>query len=241
MDLEMAPNGEFYFMGISGYYDFNAPGTYPEQAAWGHYQRAPLTYMPCSYQTEVTMHRFASNRSLVWASLYGAAEPTTGDVTNDQINHLTHGSDYGHDMALKPGVVLYWVGTTGTLGFEDHCPLPGTSYCETQPAMFGVDHFDGFVARIELAGLNVGLPDAPSLITDNLSLRPCADGDWLLLLNGEPLRNTQVAVFDAIGRVVRSAITTPTGHIELTDLASGHYTVQTLDQPCRAASFVALR
>ena len=227
MDLEMAPNGEFYFMGISGYFAADPQITYPEVVAWGHYLRPPGP-VQSSYQTDVALHRFTATRALGWASLYGASEETTGNALNDQIDHITHGSDYGHDMALNPYTTIYWTGSTGTHGFEDHCPtVGGTSYCETQPQFFVPGQFDGFIARMNLTGLNVGINDNGSLNANALSVRyDAASGTIMLYDQDRPLTNSPFAIYDAIGRQSLSGSTGSTGAVDITRLASGHFTVR---------------
>jgi hypothetical protein len=242
MDLEMAPNGEFYFMGISGYFAADPQITYPEVVAWGHYLR-PAVPVQSSYQTDVSLHRFTATRALGWASLYGASEETTGNVLNDQIDHITHGSDYGHDMALNPYTTIYWTGSTGTHGFEDHCPtVGGASYCETQPLFFVPGQFDGFIARMNLTGINVGLNDATGIATADLTMRPNGSDAWNVFLDGSALLNTTIGVYDATGRFVLSTTTDATGTLYSHKLANGHYTlVAPSEKTCRAVSFVIAR
>lgn len=247
MDLEMAPNGELYFMGISGYGLTDdqiaySGGTYPQVNAWGHYARPAVLY-PSALQTDVSLHRFSSSRELIWSTLYGANEATSGDVVNDQLNHITHGSDYGHDMALYPSTAIYWTGTTGTYAFDDECPtVGGTSYCEVQPSLFQPDQFDGFIARMDIDDLNIGINETAAPVSAVLSVRGNGFGTWTVFLDGSPLINTPVDVYDAIGRLVISTRTDVNGQLSSNTMANGHYTLIAPSKAlCKAVSFVVAR
>lgn len=203
LDLKVDEDENVYMLGTTANKQFGV--LYPTQAAVPFYHRESPPDAGWD-QSDVTLHCLLANRTLWWATTFGAWFDHVDD-TNDYY-YLTLGSDFGCDLALANGKALYWAGATGNDNFPTACPYPGTSYCEPFSSSNG-GIIQGFATRMNLADLPIGLTELGSTDYARLSCWPNpGNGPLYIALQGELVTKGKVDCFDALGKLVKHAALT---------------------------------
>lgn len=102
------------------------------------------------------------------------------------------------------------------------CPYPGTSYCEPF-SLGGSSTMQGFATRMSLVNLTVGIREETHPALDGLVAWPNpSSGTFTFALQGSPIGQGLVDVFDATGRFVARA-TLANSRCDLSSLAKGCY------------------
>ncbi|QQR85815.1 MAG: T9SS type A sorting domain-containing protein [Flavobacteriales bacterium] len=231
-DLEMTGNGTVYGLGIMEQGLANNPHDFPTEYAWGFFNKDFDTNTG-NDQTDVTLLGFDADRHLIWASVYGSRYDHIGgpNDNNSDLVYRFEGCDWGHDLVLLDNEALYWVGTTGGTDLDRACPGATLSWCEDQlPYAHGGDIYHGFVARMNLTGLSIGVDDEPVATVSGLVCFPTTSNDRVTFLhNGEVLQGHDLVVYDALGKVVRSEKLDAHGSLSVASLAQGSYSATVFD------------
>ncbi len=222
-DVVLDAEGNLYAMGVhdaagTGLYD-----PYPTLPAWGLYNR-PWIDSTGVNQTDVTLKIFAPDRSLAWCSMFGAYFITnTGDPNFDYYNAF-FGCDFGHQLVLVEEECMYLVGTSGGAWYDDECPYPGTSWCEpAYPFFSGPDLLHGFIARMNLQGISIGLVERTGT-SNGLFVYPNPATDQLFLRHTQgSLQNCHVRIHDPNGRLVRDCSLQRQGLLDISALSAGFF------------------
>ncbi len=224
-DLAVDALDNFYVMSTTSKLPVE-PSSYPTLPAAPFYYKA-IDNTVGDDQSDITLHCFRANRSLYWATIFGAFAPHVPLPPDWDYYYLSDGCDLGASLALVDHEALYWTGTTGNDRFPTQCPYPGTSYCEPF-ATSNVQNWQGFATRMNLQDINIGLEEVvgsasaiscwPNPVTDVVAFH----------FQGLPTENGNVRVFDPTGRLVME-LPLNNGKTSLGTLAPGYYNAVVLD------------
>lgn len=226
-DLVIDEEGTIYALGIATQALDMADGlqqSHPTLAGFGLYNQAWSSDMGTG-QTEVLLKSFNSYRGRAWSSTFGSRFDHQGELEDKA--YRPGACDWGHSLALRPGEALYWAGSSGGIQFDDACPNPGSSWCEPSvPMWVAADQSHGFIARMDLQDISIGLPNDESTELLGLSCYPNPAGDEIHLGYGHRiLTGADVDVVDVHGKIVLRSRTDQDGVLKLTSIAPGIYCV----------------
>lgn len=240
-DLVMDDEGTLFALGIAMQTGDTALAPnidHPTLAAFGFYNQ-PWRTDAGRLQTDVLLSCFDAQRQRVWATTFGAHYVRIADYLADK-GWRPVACDWGHSLALVPGEALYWAGSSGGVAFDEACPYPGVSWCEPS-LMFGdpgdVSH--GFVARMNLQDISIGLPEVTCTAPVGLSCYPNPAIDHIHLAEADrPLAHTMIDLFDGQGRLVLRSRTDAQGGLSLPSTGQGLYTAVHWGAPSSQAASV---
>jgi len=231
MDIQTNGNDDFMVMGLVAKMDIGLMSSFPTQPMAGMYHK-PYDPGMGNDQTELFLALFSNEHERLWSTMFGSSFPhiTTGDPGYLDWYYLDRGLDFGHNIVWVDGEVLYLVGSTGGLNFDRQCPypFPGPSYCElTELPLYAFgESWDGMIARFDLQGIHVGVPEHPAHTGNALLIYPSPSDDMIYLdVKLDALNGSRVMVFDATGRI---ALEHPYFHgqaISVRALSPGAYTL----------------
>jgi len=235
-DLEIDADGNRYGLGIVEQSLSHTPHHFPTVPAYGFFNKDfdPNTG---DDQTDVTLSCFKNDRTRYWSSTYGSRFDHIGDTTNitSDVAFRFEGCDWGHDLVLIENEALYWVGTTGGTDLDHACPPSTLAWCEDQlPYAHGGDVYNGFVARMNLSGLNIGIDEGTGTAGPTIVCYPNPAADALYFAyNGAALMRGTVKIYDALGKVVVNDHTGNEGAVTIGHLATGTYHALLFDSRAR--------
>ncbi len=221
-DLEVDATHHLYAMGITAQAgDALFPGSYPTPNAPPFYNKGYYANAGES-QSDVTLHGFNADRSMFWGSQYGAYFDHLTSGPNADYYMCLYGSDFGSDLVLVEDECLYWVGSTGGQAFPWQCPYPGTSYCELFLPLAPNNAVQGFVTRMSMVGVGVGI-SGMNESSSNVTAFPNPATDQLFIqYQGMALDRGRLAVFDIQGKL-SVVLTVVNGRTDLRGLSVGVY------------------
>ena len=229
-------DGNVYGLGIMEQGLANNPHDFPTQSAWGYFNK---DYDPNTGndQTDVTLTCFKANRTLFWASTYGSRFDHIGNSTDYTSDYpfRFEGCDWGHDLVLIDGQALYWVGSTGGTDLDIACPGATLSWCEDQlPYAHGGDLYHGFVARMNLSGLSIGVVEGVTPSGSGLLCFPSVSNESVIFIaDGTAVTKGTVRMYDALGKRVIDAALDVQGSLSIASLAQGSYQALVFDLNAR--------
>jgi hypothetical protein len=225
-DIKMDGENNLWVLGIAENGIQIITDTYYTVNGYGLYNK-PWTPGTGTNQTDVTLKCFDRNRDLVWSSVFGSGFLHIGgpyDYLNYDFPFIYWGSDFGEDLLIYQDEVIYWTGSSGGNQFPHECPYPNTSWCEdTVVVGNAIDQMNGFIARMPIGLINVGLQDEPSA---TFELRAFPNPTTSVVQLSMPVQN--IVVLDVSGRQVpfkRVAANT----LQVEQLLDGVYVIRCTD------------
>ncbi len=141
----------------------------------------------------------------------------------DHYSSTLPGTNENTNIRLVEDERFYVVGTSGGVSYDRICPYEGTSWCEPSYPWTQGDLFNGFVARMNLQGISIGLAEH-ALATNDLMAFPNPASDQITVhYTRAPLINCSVRIFDAKGAIVASNTVQSGGVVPLIGLSMGLY------------------